>query len=205
MQIECILKRDGGTKADIDEIEYHFAPQPDGAHVAEVEREAHIRRFLNIPEAYRKYGAPLPAAAPVDTPDDTPVLLPQDAGTVVFQGALDAEADSILYGSSSHPASFEIHGTTYSLGDIVAKAHQNSGLTVQEWNDQDEDARADRIDEVLDSLQEAGEADPRDTNGDGTVDSAEERAALVAQYRAKFGKSPGNLGTAKIRAALEAE
>lgn len=55
MQIECILKREGGTKTAIGEIEYHFAPQADGAHVADVENEDHQDRFLAISEGYRLY------------------------------------------------------------------------------------------------------------------------------------------------------
>lgn len=55
MKIECKLKRDGGTHVDIDTIKYHFAPQADGAHVADVTEEAHVDRFLSIAEAYRLY------------------------------------------------------------------------------------------------------------------------------------------------------
>ena len=58
MKIECILKREGGSKVEIGGTEYHFAPQPDGAHVAEVSNNGHIQRFLSIPEGYRIYGEP---------------------------------------------------------------------------------------------------------------------------------------------------
>ena len=58
MKIECILKRPGGTKAEIGGIEYHFVPQDDGAHVADVADKAHIQRFLSIPEGYAIYGEP---------------------------------------------------------------------------------------------------------------------------------------------------
>ncbi len=33
MQIECILKRQDGTKAEIGGTEYHFEPLDDGAQV----------------------------------------------------------------------------------------------------------------------------------------------------------------------------
>lgn len=55
MNIECKLKRDGGSKIDLGGIEYHFAPVADGAHVADVEEDEHIARFLAIPEGYRIY------------------------------------------------------------------------------------------------------------------------------------------------------
>lgn len=58
MKIECILKREGGSKVEIGSTEYHFAPQADGAHVAEVSNNGHIQRFLSIPEGYRIYGEP---------------------------------------------------------------------------------------------------------------------------------------------------
>lgn len=192
MQIECILKREGGTKADIDGIEYHFAPQPDGAHVAEVERDKHIRRFLEIiPVAYRQYGAPAPAAAPIE-----PVEPVAAAAAEYDPTGADHSADVvILLGSSVHPATFEINGKTHSLGDVVALAHAGSGLSADDWNALDDEARAERIDDALDKL-------AADTNGDGTVDSAEERAALAAQYEAKFGKKPGNMGVAKLREKL---
>jgi hypothetical protein len=82
MKIECILKRPGGTKADIDGIEYHFAPQPDGAHVAEVTKNEHIQRFLSIDDAYRIYGEPatiedLDKDGDVDTKDERLALSEQ--------------------------------------------------------------------------------------------------------------------------------
>ncbi len=58
MKIECILKRPGGTHAEIGGITYHFAPNADGAHVADVADNDHIQRFLGIPEGYRIYGTP---------------------------------------------------------------------------------------------------------------------------------------------------
>lgn len=55
MKVECKLKREGGTKIDIDGTEYHFKPQADGAHVAEITDEAHLERLQQIPEAYKPY------------------------------------------------------------------------------------------------------------------------------------------------------
>ena len=55
MKIQCVLLRDGGTKTDLDGLLYHFEPLADGAHVAEIEIEAHIDRFLAIPEGYKIY------------------------------------------------------------------------------------------------------------------------------------------------------
>lgn len=62
MQIECTLIRNGGTHAEIDGTDYHFAPQDDGAHVCEVENPEHAQRFLSITEAYRIYAPAKPVA-----------------------------------------------------------------------------------------------------------------------------------------------
>lgn len=51
--IECILKRDGGTKIDLGNTTYHFAPDSEGRHVAMVADPDHIGRLLSISEGYR--------------------------------------------------------------------------------------------------------------------------------------------------------
>ena len=180
MKIECILKRAGGTVAELEGVEYHFAPQDDGAHVAEIEKRSHIERFLSIPSAYCIYD---PSGAP---------KLPEPVAAVV-----EPELD-MLYGSDVHPASFEIGTKTYQLGDVVRLAFENSGRSVEEWNDMEPEDRAAAIDVELDKLEEAA-----DVNGDGVVDSKDERAALAAEYRAKFGKAPHHrLSIDSIKAKL---
>jgi hypothetical protein len=169
MKIECILKRLGGTKAEIGGIEYHFEPQTDGAHVADVTEKAHIARFLSMPEGYAVY-----------QPDAEP-----------------QKAVIMLLGSNVHPATFDINGKTYSLGDVVAKAA--AGFDADDWNGLSDDARADLIDEELDKLK----AETGDLNGDGVVDNKDERIALVEAYEAKFGKKPnGRASLDTLRKAL---
>ena len=53
MKIESILKRPGGTKVTMGDSLYHFAPNEQDQHVAEVENPDHAKAFLNIPEGYR--------------------------------------------------------------------------------------------------------------------------------------------------------
>lgn len=125
MQIECKLKRDGGTKVDMGTAQYHFAPLADGAHVAEVENEKHIDRFLSISEAYRLYRA-----------DRAP----------------EADAPIVLLGSDEFPASFEINGKTYALADVIEQARVAVHLTPEVWNAQPEAARADMIEAELDKI-----------------------------------------------------
>jgi len=48
MQIELLLKREGGSLIDIDGVNYFFTPDSSGRHVAEVTNQSHIDRFLSI-------------------------------------------------------------------------------------------------------------------------------------------------------------
>lgn len=73
MKIECVLKREGGTKIEMDGVEYHFKPQADGAHVADIADRKHIGKLLTIPEGYLIYDAEQvakPAPAADDSDDD---------------------------------------------------------------------------------------------------------------------------------------
>lgn len=190
MDIECKLKREGGSHVDIDEAKYHFAPRKDGAHVAFVKDEAHQDRFLSITEAYGIYRgkAPAPTLGPVaeTTKAAGPTPLP----------AVSPVTETLL-GSSLHPATFDINGKTYALGDIVALAQAGCGLDANEWNELEEESRADLIDEQLDKLHSSIDSEP---------DQSEERAILAVKYKAKFGKAPhGKWSVEKIREQLEGE
>jgi len=57
MFIKCKCNREGGSVIQLDETEYHFAPDSDGNQVAEVTNQKHINRFLEISEAYEELGA----------------------------------------------------------------------------------------------------------------------------------------------------
>ena len=175
MKIECILRREGGSKIELCGTEYHFAPLDDGAHVADVENEAHQDRFLSISEAYRLY---------------------RGASEVSTAPAASGLQQAALLGSSVHAASYEINGKTYSLGDVVALAA--ASFDVADWNELEDDTRHELIDEQLDKL-------AADTNGDGNVDEGEELAALRAEYEAKFGKKPHSAMKAETLKAKLAE
>jgi hypothetical protein len=191
MKIECVLKRKGGTHVEMPGKKYHFAAQDDGRHIAEVENTDHIERFLAIPEAYRIARAPgskhdqsqasASLASTVKLPDAPPQVL------------VDPNA---LRGSSSHPQTVQIGTSTYALADVVLRAFQDSGLTLEDWNDLDDEARATKIDIVLDGID------------DGEIvltPSAPEddRVQLAAKYQAAFGRMPpGNMKTETIKAKL---
>ncbi len=61
MKIECTLARKGGTFVELDGRTYHFKPDDNLKHVAEVADEDHITRLLAIREGYRVLGDEPPA------------------------------------------------------------------------------------------------------------------------------------------------
>lgn len=192
--IECKILREGGTRAEIDGTEYHFAPLADGAHVAAVTNEAHADRFLSIADSYRLYrGKETPTAKPAPA-KPAPKYVTQPEPDTEVQDAAPAPAATpepeVLLGSSSHPGSFEIHGTAYSLGDIVARAHAYTAMSLADWNALQDDTRAEFIDEELDRINEAGPQTPEES-ADTALNDAK------AQYKAKFGKAPHYRWTAE--------
>ena len=79
MLIECLLRRDRGTKAEVGGIIYHFKPLgggPGAPHVCEVRSNAHIQRFLSIPEGYCISGGDEEVASDLPAP---PVQEAQEA------------------------------------------------------------------------------------------------------------------------------
>lgn len=56
MKIESLLRRKGGTKAEIDGVEYHFKPDKDGREYADVTNMDHVGIFASIKEGYRLVG-----------------------------------------------------------------------------------------------------------------------------------------------------
>lgn len=111
MNIERILKDQGGTKVAMGGAEYHFKPLwDDGPHVAAVEDEQHQRVFLSIPEGYRPYDGTIPKpgaapvlapavkapAAPTPTPGAAPVAAVEPAqNTTVSTAASDQPTDDL--------------------------------------------------------------------------------------------------------------
>ena len=180
MNIQCKLIREGGTRAEVFGVEYHFIPQEDGSHVAVVENDAHVERFLSIPEAYGIYKG----AAEVKTADPVKLFEPKIAPKV------EDEPDIELAGSDEHPESFEINGSTYTLQQIVRIAYDESGMDAAEWNELTPESRAARLDTVLDNIADAA--------NDPTIDE------LRAAYKEKFGKNPHPSAKAEtLKARLE--
>jgi len=184
MNIESIILRDGGTHVPMGTTSYHFAPQPDGAHVAAVEDDAHIARFLSIPEGFRMYRPGQPAAAPVE-------IAPAAASVAT------APAKSLGF-----PDSFDIGGATYSLQAVTDLAVEASELGLSNWNELPDEARATRIEAQLDKLQDAADEAAREALMSAPVPKT--RDELVALHVAKFGSKPHHKwDAAKIQAVLD--
>jgi hypothetical protein len=187
-RIESKLRRVGGSIIPLGGIDYHFKPYPDGAHVCEVANEDHADRFLSITEGFKLYrGEGVPADGSAAAP--APALIDQPV-------TVTAAAPEILLGGD-FPASFDIHGKTYALGDVVAAAHAASGLSVEAWNALPEDERDGKIEAELDRIDAAGEQ---------AASTEDERAALVAQYTALYGEAPhARTGVKKLRELIAAK
>jgi hypothetical protein len=196
MKIECTLKRKGGTVVELPGKTYHFKEQDDGKHVADVTNEAHIERFLSIPEAYRLLRSPGAEAA-------RGVFDPQgDQGG----NEPDFDAPIPLAHAENFLPTYDINGRTYALEEFVERAFADSGLTVEDWNDLPDETRAVKIELVMEGVQD-GEIDlPVPETKPVDTPEAEDRAALAARYKEKFGKAPHGKWTAdKIKAELAAE
>lgn len=102
-QVECKLIREGGSYAEVGGIEYHFAPQEDGAHVATIENEDHADVFLGIREGYRLYRGVAKVEAPATVIDK-----PADPAPQVASEPADDEREELvkkyeeLYGEPPH-------------------------------------------------------------------------------------------------------
>lgn len=199
-EIECKLIREGGSRIELGKTEYHFKPYTDGAHVAQVEDEEHVDIFLAIREGYRLYrgnGKPVGADAPVietKAYDDEvkatgPAPLPE----------VSPEAEPEVVSEEGFPDSFDIHGVTYLLSDIVKQAQAKAEMNETEWYAMQQEARDALIESVLDGIQAAGPKAP-------AVEEKDERAELASQYESLYGKKPHhNTGIEKLRELIAAK
>lgn len=194
---------------------YKFKPDDSGRHVAEVTDKHHIARLLSIVEGFQLADSyeSLPKSVQTELEKEVEERTQQQA---TFQPV----DENVLKGSTVHPATFDIKGEQISIEDVIAVAHEESGMTTAEWNEMPDEARHDLIDAILNAM--AGEEDPVGPNqtGDeppaaateGPKDEAPkddqaqydaEREAAALEYKAKTGKLPHYKWTIeKIRAGL---
>lgn len=72
MLIICKIKRCDGSVVEVDKNSYHFKPNADGDHVADVTNPSHIAKLLSISEAYCLPGGEAPEPAALDVTDPPP-------------------------------------------------------------------------------------------------------------------------------------
>lgn len=53
MLVESVIRRTGGTRVRLHDVEYVFTPGADGRHLCEVENADHAQTLCAIPEGFR--------------------------------------------------------------------------------------------------------------------------------------------------------
>lgn len=71
--------------------------------------------------------------------------------------AEDTEDTDMLLGSSVQPSELDVHGETVTLGEVVERAFEESGLTVEEWNGLEDADREARVQQAVDWMTDLGE------------------------------------------------
>lgn len=207
MKIESIIKRNPPTEVVLGDTTYKFQPDDQGRHVAEVTDKHHIARLLSITEGFQLADGDEKLPKGVQTE-----LTKEVEERSQSQQTIQPVDENVLKGSTVHPATFDIKGEQISIDDVIAEAHELSGMTTAEWNAMPDEARHDLIDAALDAM--AGEKDPVDPNQTTiTQTTAEsptpeeaakaERDELAAKWKERTGSLPHYKWTAeKIRDEL---
>lgn len=140
MLIECIIKRPDGTRVQLDDKLYHFKPGPDAIdprHLAEVLVKAHAERFLSISEGYRYAGEGEAPSASKPASESAPSGMPRTSVT--------------------HSAVYQLGDQEITLPELTIAAFKESGLTITQWNEQDDEDLYEQLDATLAELQVAAE------------------------------------------------
>jgi hypothetical protein len=175
MRIESIIARKPGSTISLFGTEYVFTTRSDGKLCADVEDEKHIERFLSIPEGYRDADGEL-VAKPTITPARTTVD-PVPTYTIPM----------------GYPTQFTMpNGANITIEYAVERAALASGLSFENWEALDEEARSEQVDAMLDIIERENQPAQPD-----------ERALAAADYEAKLGRKPHyKWNAAKIREEL---
>lgn len=200
MKIESIIKRDPPTEVVLGDTTYKFQPDDNGRHVAEVTDKHHIARLLSIVEGFQL------ADGEQSLPKGVVAELNKELEERTKQQATIQPVDeNVLKGSTVHPATFDIKGEQVSIEDVIAVAHEESGMTTSEWNEMPDEARHQLIDAILDAMSGEPAEDPANPETPPVVtppaaaetpapadkvDDKAEREAAAQDYKAKTGKLP---------------
>lgn len=176
MLIQCLIKRIGGTRAEIDDKQYHFKPNELGDHVCEVADNKHVQRFLKVDDAYTIYEAGGKAK-------------PKEVEPVELRGF------------NFEPSIVELdNGEKVSVRSLVQTAFEKSGKKPNAWNKQTDDEVAALVEAeylLLNTPQ-----NPVDDSGEGG-ESAEAQGSEEAKEPAVAPEvKPEQMTKAQKRAAL---
>lgn len=183
-KIECTIRRKNGTHPKLDNIQYHFeASEGDLRHIATVDNADHIATFLKITESYRLVEGNAPAGKPAEVIDKSYVK--------------PVEKEPILYGMDFEPATVLIGEKEITTKELVLMAFKESGMTEDDWNEQDENDVKALIKAEFDKLQPAAgvgnnDSDPnkKSPSGENSAAADAERAALNERAKKAGIKSP---------------
>ena len=98
IKVECIIRREGGSRVTIGKNTYHFKPQADGAHVCEIDHPPHLSRLLSISEGYRVYDPDLvdePAQEPEPAPEPKPAPVTTEPQPAAPESPVDPDAEEL--------------------------------------------------------------------------------------------------------------
>lgn len=199
MKIESIIKRDPPTEIVLGDTTYKFKPDDKGRHVAEVTDKHHIARLLSISEGFQLAddGEKLPKSVQTELNKEV------EERTQGQQATFQPVDENVLKGSTVHPATFNIKGEQVSIEDVIAVAHEESGMTTAEWNAMPDEARAGLIDAILDAM--AGEEDPVDPNQTGATQTATDTTATATVTEDSKPDADPDKGKADDKAQYDAE
>lgn len=158
--------------------------------VADVDAEERDLLVDGVPEAYRDYGD---AAAAQPSAEDLARAAQKEAAERAEADRLAAEkrASETLLGSNVLASVIDLTGNkTVTLGDVVARAHTRSGLSVPDWNDLEPAEREAKLAtevEILTEEAETEEAEAADAlRVQAAKDAKAEKQAADAAAAKKF-------------------
>lgn len=207
--IECKL---GYAETPVGNETYIFAKDRHGRFVAEVASLKHIEILLSRPEVYARVDDVIVGSTALTSPDTGLTLDPisddelDEAPDSEEEEAarLAQQQDELLLGSDILPASIQISPElAVSLGDVVAKAHQNSGLSVADWNALASDAREKLLLDTVETMQREANSPPSDldTPDEPAVDDSEEEEGPAPPDDLAVLNGLGPSSAAKLRGA----
>lgn len=195
--------------------------------VADVTDDRHIDLLLNVPEAYREYDetdTSIPVAADPDaarraaeearrTAELREAEQKQQIKDAQEKARKEAAEAGTLIGSSVQPSTVSLTGSkTVALGDVVAAAHRASGLSVEEWNELQDDEREALISNMVTTMEneaEQAEADEMEAirlkaEQDAQAAAQAEKEAAEAAAAAKFTLVAGDQTVIDLKAMDDA-